>query len=381
LTVAGGEKQAEKRHSLADLQVCAFHLKQFWIDMALNEFVNKNAYHPVRDYLNSLVWDGKPRVEGLLIDFMGSEDNDYVRTVTRMTFVACVARVFEPGIKFDTILTLVGEQGGGKSTLLSKLAKDWFSDSISDIGNKDALQLLQGNWIIELGELSAIKKADIEHLKQFITRQVDEFRPPYGRITQRFPRQCVFFGTTNKVGFLCDPTGGRRFLPVHYGPKEITVEKVNNLTRDYVDQFWAEVVYLYKLGERLYLNPMMSGEAEKIRRGFEQDEPLAGVIERYLDLPLPPNWESLSISERRYFVEHEVTFQNEKGNKIRNQVCVAEIAVECLGLEQGQIARSKSNEITDILTKLEGWEKSSQGVRIKGYGRQRVFIRSGTNFC
>ncbi|MBY2243395.1 virulence-associated E family protein, partial [Clostridioides difficile] len=161
-----------------------------------------NTFHPIKDYLNSLKWDGIKRVDTLLIDYLGAEDNHYTRTIIRKVLVAAVARVFNPGIKFDNMMVLSGPQGMGKSTFIKKLGGDWYSDSLTTVQGKEAYEQLQGVWLLEMGEMMATKKADIEAVKHFLSKSEDIYRVAYGKRTSRFLRQCVVIGTTNDKEFL-----------------------------------------------------------------------------------------------------------------------------------------------------------------------------------
>ena len=197
---------------------------------AFDEYSRKFIFHPVREYLNNLPqWDLKPRVEKIFIDALGVEDTPYARAVSKKWLLAAVSRILNPGCKFDYCLVFKGAQGIGKSTVASKLAVNWFSDSITDISNKDAVEGLLGNWIIELGEMQATRKADNEAIKSFLSRQTDKVRLPYGRRSQFFPRQCVFCATTNNEEFLKDRTGGRRFwILICNATPNSTAERLNN---------------------------------------------------------------------------------------------------------------------------------------------------------
>src|SRR5699024_8284154 len=165
----------------------------------LNEEAMNNRFHPIRDYLISLKWDGQKRLDTLIIDLFDADDTQLNRMMTRLYFVGAVKRVFEPGCKMDYVLTLKGNQGIGKSSFLGKMAVEpnWFTDSIIDLRSKDSLELFRGHWLIELGEMAAVGKGDQKRTKQVITSQIDTFRESYGRRTQSYPRQCVFAATTN----------------------------------------------------------------------------------------------------------------------------------------------------------------------------------------
>ena len=240
-----------------------------------------------------------PRIDTLLIDYFGADDNPYVRAVTRKILCAAVRRINEPGIKFDHILVLNGPQGIGKSTFISKLGMEWYSDSlsISDMNDKTAAEKLQGYWIQEIGELAGIRKADIDKVKAFISRQDDKYRASYGRRVSPHPRQCVFFGTTNaENGFLRDITGNRRFWTVRTPGTGIL--KPWDLTQDDVDQLWAEALHLADQGEKLFLSHELEEYARIEQVASMEHDDREGLVADYLDLPLPVNWSELSLYDR-----------------------------------------------------------------------------------
>ena len=180
-------------------------------DIAVTKAVDDRSYHPIREFFETLPdWDGVERADTLLIDYLGAEDTPYVRAVTRKELCAAYCRVYHPGIKFDSMIVLNGDQGIGKSTLIAKLGGEWYSDSLnlSDMNDKTAAEKLQGYWIMEIGELAGMRKADLDKVKAFISRQDDKYRASFGRRVTPHPRQCVFFGTTNSQnGYLRDITG------------------------------------------------------------------------------------------------------------------------------------------------------------------------------
>ena len=228
---------------------------------------SQTGFHPVQDYLNGLKWDGKERLDTLLIDYLGARDTKLTRAMTRKHFVAAVARVMKPGCKYDYVLTLIGPEGCGKSTLVRVMAlSKWFSDSLNSIEGKEAMEQLRGKWLIEMGELTNYKKSTSEAYKAFISKQEDSYRPAYGRKTEVYPRQCVFFATTNEKAFLKGDTGNRRFWVVECGVEPATADPWEDLP-DEADQIWAEAVVRWKAGEDLFLNHEMEAEARR-----DQDE-------------------------------------------------------------------------------------------------------------
>lgn len=338
----------------------------------------KNKIHPVKEYLNSLTWDGTKRVENLLTDYLGAEDNIYTRAVIKTHLVAAVARIMRPGCKYDTMLTLTGPQGIGKSTFIRFLGKDWFNDSLDTVKGKEAYEQLQGSWLIEMGELTATKKADIEATKLFLSKTEDIYRVAYGRRTSRFPRQCVFWGTSNDTHFLRDKTGDRRYWPVDCGIL-IPVKDVFKDLKDEVDQIWAEAVSYYKDGHKLYLTGEEAEEAIKQQKAHAEDSPKTGLIEEYLNKEYPSNWEDMDLFERRNWLEgNEDDFGVVASELTTNKykTCVMEIWCELFKGEPKALTPILSREINDILRGLDEWEPANSGLRFgKIYGTQRAYIR------
>lgn len=208
--------------------------------------------HEIREYLESLVWDKHPRLDNMGPRYFSTQDTSYVRAAIRFWMIACVARIMDPGCQADNAIILEGPQGLGKSTALRKLAvkRDWFTDNTVDMHSKAGTETIVGAWIVELGELSSMRRADVETVKEFITRRIDKYRPPYARETITVPRSCLFAGTVNPGydGYLKDATGNRRFWPIPCGP-EIRLE----LLDEDRDQLWAEARDCYNMGERWYV--------------------------------------------------------------------------------------------------------------------------------
>jgi putative DNA primase/helicase len=344
------------------------------VDDALNLEFDKKSFHPIKDYLNSLEWDGVERVDTLLIEYFGAHDNIYTREAIRKMLVGAIARIFRPGVKFDLVLTLVGaRQGTGKSTFLAKLGKEWFSDSFHTVQGKEAFEQLQGAWLIEMAELSGIRKTEIEAIKHFITKQEDTFRPAYGRIPETFKRRCVFFATTNEKDFLRDPSGNRRFMPIDINEYAATKDVLfSRDLDDDVDQIWAEAMELYKAGEKLYLSPEAELIAKAEQSSHSQVDDRQGLVLQYLEKLLPENWEDLDLYERRSFLNDEIA---PKGTQLRQTVSVVEVWCECLGKDKNELDRFKSREISDILRSFIDWEQQSHTKRYKLYGPQKYYTR------
>lgn len=346
------------------------------IDDSMALEFEKNSYHPILEYLRSLEWDGVERADELLIKYFGAEDNLYTREAMIKMLVGAVARVFKPGCKFDLVLTIVSQQQGtGKSSFFKALGREWFSDTFMTVQGKEALEQIQGAWIIEMAELSGIRKAEVEAVKHFISKQEDMFRPAYARTAETYLRQCVFVATTNQSSFLKDSSGNRRFMPIDIHSLKLTSNpelKAFLENKEEIDQIWAEAVHLFKKGEPLYLSKEAENLAEiEQKRHSEVDERM-GLIEKYLNQPLPETWDEKDIYERRSFLEDPLS---EKGTEERDHVCVAEIWCECLGKEKEDMDRYKTREINDILRSLDDWEQSKSTKNFKLYGKQKYYTR------
>ena len=344
------------------------------IEDALSEVTTRHAFNPLRDYIEGLTWDGIPRIDTVFIDYLGAEDTSLNRTMTRKSLVGAVARILRPGIKFDNVLTLIGRQGQGKSYILSRLARGWYSESLTTVQGKEAMEHIQGFWIIELAELAAIRKADFEATKQFISKQEDAFRAAYGRRTERHPRQCVFFATTNVSDFIRDPSGGRRWWPMTVDKEKRRMSPFDDLTDDVIDQIWAEAADAFRGGEPLHLSEADEAEAQMLQAAHTDESPLTGPIREYLDLLLPANWEELDIGERRDYI-HGGGLDMPKGTVQRNRVCALEVWVELLKGDPKMLTRLQSIEINDVLRRTEGWSRPPSSIWFKIYGKQKGFIR------
>jgi predicted P-loop ATPase len=252
--------------------------KEFYFDVVADA-ARANAFHPVRDYLDSLTWDGTCRLSNWLATYAGTADTEFIRAVGRITLIAAVRRVRQPGCKFDQMLILEGEQGGGKSTLVRTLAvrDEWFADE-APLGadGKLAIEMLTGKWLIESAELKSLKNSEVEHVKAFLSRQSDRGREAYGHLVSEVPRQCIFIGTTNSDRYLMDPTGNRRFWSVKVG--RIDVE---GLKRDR-DQLWAEAAYWEAKDESIQLPEELWGVAATEQAQRVVDDPYLSTLAQKL---------------------------------------------------------------------------------------------------
>lgn len=332
----------------------------------------KSKINEVRDYLFGLEWDGVHRVDTLLIDYLGADDNVYTRAVARKSLAAAVARAVIGGIKYDYMPILAGPQGIGKSTLLATLGKGWFSDSLTTFEGKDAAEMLQGTWINEIGELNAMSKYDAAAVKQFLSKRNDIYRAAYGRRTEEHPRRCVFFGTSNDTEFLRDSTGNRRFWPVDVGENEAKLSVFRDLPGQ-VDQIWAEAVMYWRMGEELYL----TGEALRISMEMQEEHRESseweGLILDFLDVRVPYSWDKMDVPDRKMFLNGN-TKLDEPTYPI-DKVCIMEVWVECLGGDQRFLRPQDRAKIGGILARVQGWERIKTNARFGPYGRQKGFKR------
>ena len=345
---------------------------------AVTKVVDDRSYHPIKDYFNKLPeWDGVSRVETFLVDYFGAEDTPYSRAIIRKILIAAYTRIYSPGIKFDHILVLNGPQGVGKSTAVAKLGMAWYSDSlnISDMNDKTAAEKLQGYWILEIGELAGMKKADIDKVKAFISRQDDKYRASFGRRVNSHPRQCIFFATTNaEEGFLRDVTGNRRFWPIK--TPGTGKKKAWELTADEINQIWAEVKVLASKGEKLYLdNEELSKAAEGATMEAMEKDDRKGMVSDYLETLLPEDWEKMDLGERRSFLSGDETLVKKVGTIKRTKVSNVEIWAECFGKRPEDLSGQDSFKIAGIMATIPGWRKSEQRIRLKLYGQQRVYLK------
>lgn len=339
--------------------------------MALLLVAKQNSFNEVTAYLESLHWDGKPRLDRLFATYLGSPDTSYTRAVCRKSFVAAVARALSPGCKYDYVPVFIGRQGLGKSTFLRTLARTWFNDSFETFEGKDAVESIQGRWIVELGEMTGYSRSGTNSIKQFLSRTSDFFRMPFGRRAAEYPRKCVFFGSCNEYEFLRDLTGNRRFWPVDVGgikpEKSIWVDLPEE-----VDQIWAEAVQRFRDGETLYLPPELEDIAKAAQDGHRETNVREGLIQAFVRKPVPKNYSTMSLNARRIFWGGAV---EDKGELVqRDRVCALEVWCECLDGDPKFMKRSDAREINQILANLEGAKRTENALRFGYCGVQRGFI-------
>jgi predicted P-loop ATPase len=332
------------------------------IASVLKQNVLLHKHHPVKDYLEKLKWDGVPRLDKIIIDCFGAADTELNRMQTRLSLVGAVARVFDPGCKFDYVLTLKGAQGAGKSSFFRKLAikDDWFTDGIKEIKGKETKEMILGKWIIEFGEMSVSKKSDQETLKQFITAQYDEFRAAYARRTSSYPRQCIFVASTNNDEPLKDDTGNRRWWIIDVS------KSWSNLEQPFDEnQIWAEAVHQYNQMKQKNQPLMLPPQLEETAKKIQYENTYLGEYQ----------------AEIVYVLNELGYYKKWDGSQIKvDETCAKHVWLEILGNPENEYNQYKGKQITQILKNLKGWEYVGQipfkGDSEKVYGRQRVYRRT-----
>jgi len=340
---------------------------------AIEQVSSDNAFHPIKLYLESLTWDGVPRIDTFLVDYMGAEDNAYTREAFRKTLLAAVTRIYEPGRKFDTALVFYSEQGVGKSTLIQRLSKGWFNDSLTNLSGKESYEAIQFAWLVELAELSALRKSDVEAVKNFISKREDTYRGAYARRVKTHKRQCVFFGSTNDDEFLKDATGNRRFFPVEVKRTRKTRLIFEPEFDAIVDQLWAEAMEGYMLGEALTLSDEAEAIAGGTREEFTERTPIQGLIEEYLDRLFPADYEDRFLAQRLDFLNGDL---GEEGTETKNSFSLIELWTEALGRRKDEYTVVKARELSNAVKALKGWKRDKQA-RQKIYGPQVIYRRVG----
>lgn len=379
-----GGKETRRMWSDTDSNALYWWMEKTWgitgrgnIDSALDIHAKLHAFNPVVDYLTGIRWDRQPRLDTLFIDYLGAEDTPYTRAVTRKAFTAAVARAMNPGCKYDNMLILCGPQGIGKSTILDKMSHGWFNDSIRTFEGKEASELLQGVWIIEVAELDAFRRTDVSCIKQFLSLTSDRYRQAYGRNVTEFKRRCVFFGTCNNIDFLQDTTGNRRFWPVDTRAQMPTKDVFNDLTSDEIDQVWAEAYFRFITGEQIFLSGD-TAEAAMVKQEAHRERSIQeGVIAEFVARKIPDDWAKWPVDRRRDFWAGGVKAEDASINLVdRQTICAAEVWRELYGHPMDEKAKkSETREINSILASIPGW-KNAGVIYIPQHGAQRGFIRA-----
>ena len=320
---------------------------------ALSIVANENCYHPIRDVLNSLMWDGMPRIRSCLHHFLGADESDYVEEMLKHFLLGAIRRVFHPGSKYEELLCLVGGQGAGKSTFFRFLAiqDEWFSDDLKKLDDDKVFAKLQGHWIIEMSEMLATSNAkSIEEIRSFISRQKETYRTPYETQPKDRLRQCVFGGSSNTLDFLpLDRAGNRRFLPVMIYPEKAEVHILEDeaASREYLLQVWAEAMTIYRSGEySMKFSKEIQRQLVEVQKDFMPEDTEAGQIQGFL--------------------EHYTG----------NVVCSKQLFKEALGHAFEEPKRWQLHNINEIMnTVVRGWKPFSNPRMFAGYGRQRGWER------
>lgn len=312
---------------------------------AIKNVSMRNKFHPVRDILENLKWDGSEKIRKLLPDYLGAEDTEYTYQVMRLWMLGAVARVYDPGCKFDYTMIFTGPQGLGKSTFLKMMSLNdaWFNDSLDSLDSDKAAQSLMGSWIVELAELKSLARTagGVESVKRFLTAVQDKYRVPYERRADIFLRQCVFAGTTNKSDFLQDETGNRRFLIIQTGVNEPTKNLFKPQAIEDMKEAWAQAVHIWKTEHpELILPDSCRAEARRLQDESMADDGKVGIITKFLE--------------------------------DKKRTCVLEIWKEALE-ENGRPQKWQSSEISDIILSISGWERLKSPTTYKEYGRQKLF--------
>ena len=361
-----------------------WYLERMWgitqrgnIDSALDIHAATHAFNEVQDYIKGLAWDGVPRLDTLLIDYLGAKDTAYNRSVCRKSFTGAVARAMTPGCKYDTMLILAGPQGIGKSTLLDKMSRGWFNDSIRTFEGKDASELLQGVWLVEIAELDAFRRTDIARIKQFLSLRADRYRAAYGRHVKELPRCCVFFGTCNEMEFLQDTTGNRRFWPVDVGEIPQTKSVFTDLTDEVINQLWAEAKMRWQTGENLYLTGEIETEAKLKQEEHREASVREGLIMEFAERQVPADWAKWSLDRRRDFWAGAVRTQEGAALELvdRDRITAIEVWCELFNGSMRDMKPSDTREINGVLGMMKGWERNGNPLRFGPYNLQRGFVR------
>jgi putative DNA primase/helicase len=341
---------------------------------ALNITAHKNAFHPVRDYLNSLEWDGVARLERIFIDCFGVPESRYSREVGLKFFVGAVRRVFIPASKMDYIPVLVSEEGLGKSRFIRRMAKLWGSDTFYTFnGSKEAYEQLRGVWIMEIPELNGIQNRSTNSRKAFVTKGEDRYRSAYLKYTKTYKRQCVFIASSNDVVFLEDPAeDGRRWWGLMCNPTRITINIHEDDFLNLVDMYWAEAVHHFRMGVLPVLSPGAEVEARMLRQVHKAENVEEGALIDSLNMPVPSNWYERTLFDRKNYWNNERELWR---GQPRDAVCTTEVAREFFDLSRADMTPAQGRRIGDAL-RATGLFIQDGSRRVFGeYGQALAWIR------
>ena len=342
------------------------------IAKALTIVAHENSYHPVRDYLNTLVWDGIPRIESLFVDHLKAEDTQLYREAALGFMVMSVKRIFEPGCNLQFMPVFIGKQGAGKSSLAQVLGGEWVTNSAIDINSKDGYIALQGKWIVEIAEMNSFSKKEASSVKSYISSSTDSYRPPYGQHNVDVKRQCIFFGTTNDILCLADSTGNRRFWPIECKATEHDAfERLQKLEANR-DQLWAEAMHYYLADMPRIENLIrkVNADMKELQERHNQVDPLEDGLRTYLDFILPAKWKEFPLSMRKaWFHDESVRLSHYKmyshdGEFTRNEFNAYDFCMEYLGMESSSTKYlTTCNKVHRFMEDVPGW------VRLEGLHR------------
>lgn len=368
---------------------------------AVHAVLAQNRYDPLVQYLEGLQWDGVRRLDTMLVDYLGSPNTEYVRQATRRTMMGAVARALQPGIKFDTMLIVNGRQGIGKSTMWSVLGGQWFTDTLTTFEGQKAYEAIDGRWIVEVGELSAMTKSETNSCKAFLSKSTDSYRKAYAKDVMSYKRRCIMVGTSNASSYLTDNTGERRYWPVDTGVLACTKSVFSELARER-DQLWAEAVHYWKHGcpaigeaegdveaggarregavdRALYLPAEAVEELAAMHEAYKDENPLVGQIEQWAQQKIPADWYSWPLTQRLAFWAGTATVP-EDGLVERKTLCAIEVWCELMQRGKGAYNTREGRELNKALERAvqklpdaKSWVRYNGRGHGESYGRQRGF--------
>lgn len=341
---------------------------------ALNIVSHQNAFHPIREYLESLEWDGVPRLERIFIDCFGVDDSLYSREVGLKFFVGAVRRVFIPASKMDYIPVLVSEEGLGKSRFIKRMAKLWGSDSFYTFnGGKEAYEQLRGVWLMEIAELNGVQNRSTNSRKAFVTKGSDRYRSAYMKYTKTYKRQCVFIASSNDVVFLDDPNeDGRRWWGMMCSAERRTINPIDDSFLELVDQYWAEAVHHFRMGVLPVLSPAAEAEARMLRQVHRAEDIEQGALIDYLNMPVPDDWYKMSLFERiSYWRDQRDVWRGEP----RNFVCATEVAREFFEISRSDNSRARVRGVAEAIRGTGLFTQDGSKRRFGEYGVAIAWVR------